>query len=275
MRETRRPLERDGRPLEPSVPAVCARQRTSGLRFGGCKGGEGADALAVARRRLECPRERRERAAPRPALDVVGCVEPAYFVPERACLAGGTVVSGRLADEVEPPRRPRAYGVEEVAVAGDRVGAEEPAAARGALELGLPLLVEERGGRGAARKPSLLDPQDEDDLETSRARSEEVEDGHPARFSCASEANGSVEQPHDLLACEVAAEVAPAVELSGGACHALVGAQVESSLLAGRRVLQAVGRADHRACEFGHGGDGILRRAGRLEMRYRPPAKVL
>src|SRR5919201_3496515 len=252
MREPRGPLERDGRPLEPSVPAVCARQRTSGLRFGGCKGGEGADALAVARRRLEWPRERRERTAPRPALDVVGCVEPAYFVPERACFAGGAVVSGRLPDEVEPPRRPRADGVEEVAVAGDRVGAEEPAAARGALELGLPLLVEERGGRGAARQPSLLDPQDEDDLETSRARSEEVEDGDPARFSCAPEANGCVlEQPHDLLASELAAEVAPAVELSGGAGHAPLGAQVESSLLARRRLLEAGGRAGHRAREVG------------------------
>ena len=73
--------------------------------------------------------------------------------PERARLAWRAVVGRRLADEVEPARRARARGVEEVAVAADLVGALEPAA-----ELAARVVVEERRRARAARQEPSSSP---------------------------------------------------------------------------------------------------------------------
>ncbi len=113
--------------VEAAVPAVRAGERlrlAAGL-LGARERGDGAQPLAVARRRLERPGERRERAAARPADDVVRFEERSDLLPERARFPGRAFVGGRLAHQVEPPRGPRAGRVEEVAVASDRVGALE------------------------------------------------------------------------------------------------------------------------------------------------------
>src|SRR5439155_26616564 len=126
--------------------------------------GECAQALALGRRVVERPRQGGERASRRRALDVLARKQAHDLVPERARLPRAALVGRRLADEVEPPRRARAGGVEEVAVALDRAGAEqataEPAARR---------VVEERGFPLSARQAALLQAEQEDDLEPSRA----------------------------------------------------------------------------------------------------------
>src|SRR4051794_9533305 len=137
MREPSRPLERGDGALETALPAVCARQRLGGRRIGGSDRAEGTQAFPFARRGLERPGQRGEGPAPRPALELVGLEERASLLPERARLARRAVVGRGLADEVEAARGPGARGVEEVAVARDRVGAEEPSGAGRELELGL------------------------------------------------------------------------------------------------------------------------------------------
>src|SRR5207237_9654176 len=110
--------------------------------------------------------------------------------------AGRAVVRGRLADEMQAPGRAGAGRVEEVAVARDRVGSKQPASARRLLQLGLLLLVEERGSKSPPREATFFEAQDEDDLEAASAGTQEIEHGDAAGLAGAGQANGGVvEQP--------------------------------------------------------------------------------
>src|SRR2546428_4873647 len=177
MRQAGRAREGRERPLETTLPAVRAGDRAGGLGIGGGDRRQRAQPLTLARGRFERPRECGERAALRPALDLVRHEEAARLLRERARLAGRALVVGSLADEVEPPRRPRAGRVEEVAVSRDRVGPKEARSARGLLELGLPILVEERRALGPPRQAALLEAEDEDHLEAAGAGA--TEGAHP------------------------------------------------------------------------------------------------
>ena len=132
---------------------VRARER---LRAGTVARGElreRAQPLAIGRRVLDCPRERRQRTPARPAPNVFGIERGAHLVPERARLAWIAVVCRSLAHEIEPLERARARRVEEVAVAADWIG---PLQARAALvEHASRVVVEERrrGGRASAGSP--------------------------------------------------------------------------------------------------------------------------
>ena len=66
---------------------------------------------------------------------------------------------------IEPPGRTRAGGVEEVAVAADRVGPLEPRA-----ELAPALVVEKRRASPPPRQRALLEPEDEHGVEPARPR---------------------------------------------------------------------------------------------------------
>jgi hypothetical protein len=71
MGESRGPVEGVLRPLEPALPAVGDRKRGGALAVGDRERRDGAQPLALARRLLERPDERRERAASRPASDLL------------------------------------------------------------------------------------------------------------------------------------------------------------------------------------------------------------
>src|SRR5262249_42730165 len=127
--EPRRLREGGAGPFEAPLPVVRLRDCVGSRLVVGGEGREGAQPLPLGRGRLERPGEVRERAAARPAGDVVRLEERARLLPDRARLPGRALVAGRLPDEVEAPRRARAGGVEEVALAGDLVDAGEPRAA--------------------------------------------------------------------------------------------------------------------------------------------------
>ena len=119
-----------------------------------------------------------------------------------------------------PPRargraaeRARAGGVEEVAVAADRVGPLQAGAAL--VERAAGVVVEERRGVAAPRQAALLEAEDEDDVEAARARAEQVDDGDAARLVAAHRPERlPLDGGDDLLAGELAREVAPALELA-------------------------------------------------------------
>ena len=118
--DLRRPRERPAGPVETALPAVCARQRGS---FAGIRRRERAqrpEPLALGRRLIQPPGERGERPPLRPPGDVLGAVERAHLVPERARLPRRALVACRLTDEVEALGRASARGVEEEALARDR-----------------------------------------------------------------------------------------------------------------------------------------------------------
>ena len=93
-----------------------------------------------------------ERALPRRERDVGRGEAGAHLLPERARLARPPVVVGGLAHEQELPPRPGAGGVEEVALALERVGTDEPAALPGRLQPAPRLVREERRLDRAARE---------------------------------------------------------------------------------------------------------------------------
>ena len=165
------------------------------------------------------------------------------LLPERARLARRAVVGRRLADEVEAPRRARAGGVEEVAVAADLVGALEPRRrARGARR--------RRGTARCASGAAASPPR-------ARARTRR-------RSAACARAAGRARRPARPRPPRRAAprrararrrtssrstsppSCAPAVELVEQPQGRVVGAQVEPRGLARRRRLGAVGGAEHR-----------------------------
>src|SRR5205807_10570590 len=128
---------------------------------------------------------------------------------------------------VEPARRSRARGVEEVAVARDRVGPEK-ARARGALELGLLLLVEKQRALGATGQLAFLESEDEDGLESARAGAQEVDHRNASRLAgCGRSNRGVVQERHDLLARDLLSELVPALELVEEPRDLLVGSEGE------------------------------------------------
>jgi hypothetical protein len=133
MRQLRRPAPRAVGAVEPPLPAVRARERLGAARIGRTQAGDGAQTLALRRRLLQPPRERRERSPARPAGNVAPVEERPHLVPEGARLARAPLVGRRLPHEVEPTRRAGAGGVEEIALAAHgvekRYRAESPYAA--------------------------------------------------------------------------------------------------------------------------------------------------
>jgi hypothetical protein len=177
MRDPRRPAEGAARPLQPPVPAVRARERIGSRPIASRELGERPQPLPLRRRLIELPRQRRERPPSSPAANVIPVEERLRLVPERARLARAAVVIGRLAHEIEPLRPARARGVEEVAVAGDRIRTDEPRAAL--VELPPRVVVEERRAAAAPRQAALLEPEHERRVEAPRPRAQEVDDGDP------------------------------------------------------------------------------------------------
>ena len=161
--------------LEPARPAVRRSELLGARGVVDRQAGERAQPLALARRRVQRPGEAGQRAPTRGAGDLGGRVERPDVVPERARLARNALVARSLANEDEATSGSRAGGVEEVAVAGDRVRPLEPAA-----ELAAGVVVQQRRGPVAPRQASLLETEQEDHVEDPRARSAVVEDGHAA-----------------------------------------------------------------------------------------------
>src|SRR5262249_30915051 len=149
------------RAIEAALPAIGAgeRLRVRACVLAGRQRGERPQPLALGRGAFERPRERGERAAARPAHDVVAVEERGDLVPEPGPLARRALVGRRLAYEVEPARRARARRVEEVAVAGDGVW---PLQAR--ADPAPHLVVKERRCRRPARQAPLFEAEHEDDI---------------------------------------------------------------------------------------------------------------
>src|SRR5439155_7968478 len=103
-------------------------------------------------------------------------------------------------------------GVEEIAVAADRVGTLEPGAAL--VERPPHVVVEERRSGAAPGQAPLLQAEHEDHVEAARAGPEEIDDGDAAGLVAAHRSQGlPVERGDDVLAGELADERAPALEL--------------------------------------------------------------
>src|SRR5204862_2151580 len=119
---------------------------------------------------VEQPGELRKTAPARRTGDVAAVEAAAHLVPERACLARRAVVRRRLAHEVEPLRRARARGVEEIAVASDGVDRGEAGALDPRLEIAPQLVVEERRCLRATRERAFLEAEDEDHFGAPRSR---------------------------------------------------------------------------------------------------------
>ena len=151
MRQTRRPFERPQRTVELALPAVRLRQSIRSLLVERNERGERAQALPLGRSVLDRPGEGGERPPRCRAPHLVLCEQAENLVPEGTRLPRPTLVVRGLPDEIEPPGGARAGGVEEVAVALDRVRPRQPRAAQARVELPRRLLVEERRALAAAR----------------------------------------------------------------------------------------------------------------------------
>ena len=265
MREARRPFLRAVRAVEAACPAVRARQALSLLAPGlvGREDRESAEPLPFGRRRFEPPRQRGERPAHRPTRDVLGSKELGYLLPERAGLPRAALVRCRLPYEVETLRRPRAGRVEEVAIAGDGVGAAQARPEAPPL-----VVVDERRRRRAPRKAPLFEAEDEDVLEAAGACSHEVEHRNPAGVGGARLAHHcALEGGEDVLARDRLGEALPALELGEHAAAPFVGTEVVAGVLVGRRALQAVGGPQHADRELTNRLDRRGGRAERVERR--------
>src|SRR5207302_384551 len=97
--------------------------------------------------------------------------------------------------------------------AGERVGAR--GVLRGELLERPPrVVVEERRARASAGQGALLQPEDEDGVEAPRSGAPEVDDGNPARVvACTRRERCTLDRCDHVLAAQVAAEVAPVLEL--------------------------------------------------------------
>ena len=265
MRDPRRPVERAERAVEPALPAVRARECACGGGVGRGELRQRAQTLPLRRRVVERPRQRRERAAPRPAPHVLRVEHRLHLVPERARLARAAVVGRRLADEIEPVQRPGARRVEEVAVAADRVRPLQAGAAL--VERAAGVVVEERRRRAAPRQAPLLESEDEDDVEAACPGAHQVDDGDATRLVSAHRPQRlPLERRHHVVARQFADEPTPALQLTEQPCHRLVRAQVEPRRLRRRRTVESIGTAEHPGCQRPHRLDRIV---GALQLRQR------
>ena len=213
----------------------------------------------------------RERAAARPPRDVVRPEHGAGVLPERAGLARRSVVGRRLAHEVEPAGRTGARRVEEVAGARHGVRLRQPGAA---VELAAAVVVEERGALRALREDALLEAEHEHDLRAPGTRALEVDDRDVAGAGGAGAYRRALDRAEELLGREIAAELAPALELVEQPEQRLVGTQVEPGGLGRGRSVQPMGGAEHRRGQLAHAGDRGVRRAQALERGDRPAAQL-
>ena len=134
----------------------------------------------------------------------------------------------------------RARGVEEIAVARNLVGLDEPRARDRAARV----VVEERRNLRPARQASLLEPEQEDDLEAARPRAEQVEHRHAAGLAAVVAADGrALQRTEDLLRGQRPAEREPALELAGEAANRLERAKVGARCVVDRRSAGARARA--------------------------------
>ena len=266
-------LQGAARAAEAPLPVVGVGERPRLVGVGNREPGERTQPLAVGRRGLERPGERRERTAARRPLHVLGLEDRGDLVPERARLARGAVVGGRLAHEEEPARRAGARRVEEVAVAGDLVGALEPAAERAAC------VVARGRATCAPRRGSapFLEPEHEDDVEAAGPRAQQVEDGDAACFAGGGEPHFAALERSDHV---VALDTSPArpgerVELVEERERGAIGAQVEPRRLAGGRRFGAVGAAQHPPQSLADRLGGDVGGAQLVERRQRRLAQLL
>ena len=116
------------RPRELSLPTVRGRDALSARAVVCCKRRRRTEALALARRGLERPRQLRKRSLTRPPRDVAGVERAARVLPERARLATRAVVGHRLAHEVDAAGCARAGRVKQIAVARHLVARSKPRA---------------------------------------------------------------------------------------------------------------------------------------------------
>ena len=165
-------------------------------------------------------------------------------------------------------RRARARRVEEVPVAGHLVRALEPPA-----EGAPPLVVEERRAATAARQASLLETEDEGDVEASRARPHEVEHGHaPGLPRGGPTYGGALERRHERLGGDLLPERR---ELAEQPERRVVGAQILARVIADRRRLESVGGAKHRLEEPARSVERRLGGPQLVHHRQRGPAEPL
>ena len=193
------------RALEPPLPAVGTGEPLGRLGIVGGELGERSQPLALGRRVLQRPGQRRERTSARPARDVVAVEERPGLVPEGARLARAAVVVGGLAHEIEPLRGPRAGGVEEVAVERHRVGPNQPRALF-LVERATRVVVEERRAGGTARQAPLLQAEHEDRVEAARAGAPQVDHRDAAGVVPGpAPKHGTLDRRDDVLAAHLAA----------------------------------------------------------------------
>jgi hypothetical protein len=114
----------------------------------------------------------------------------------------------------------------------------------------------------APRQPSFLQPEQEDDLETTCARAQEIEHGDaPGVARRGAPHLGSLERRDQFLRRDRTLELAPAAQLAEQAHDGVVRANVVAGELVRRRRLQAVGGAEHRTGQLRHAVEGRRRRA--------------
>src|SRR5512132_395436 len=270
MREPGRPFEGPQRTVELAFPAVRLGQSMRGLLVDGNERGQRAQTLPVGGSLLDRPGEGGERPSRRRPAHVVLCEEAAHLVPEGARFTRPALVVRRLADEIEPPRGPRAGRVEEVAVALNRVRPRQPRPAQARVELARRFLVEKRRALAPARQPALFEAEDEDDLVAPCAGAQKVDDVDPARFSSTGSADlGALQRGHDLVGSQRTAEREPALELTDQPVKGLERPEILARLLADRRRLESVGGTEHEASKVEQSGERRLSLAEELERRQR------
>ena len=99
-----------------------------------------------------------------------------------------------------------------------------------------------------ARQASLLEPEQEDDLEAARPRAQQVEHRHAARLAAVVAADRrALERAEDLLRGQRPAEREPALELAGEAANRLERAKVGARGVVDRRRVEPVRVREHRA----------------------------
>ena len=265
-------IEGRKRPVEAASPAVRGRERRGALAVVDGEPGERTQPLAVGRGRLERPREAGQRSPLRRARDLSVVEERPDVLPERARLARHPVVGGGLAREHEPPGGARARGVEEVAIARDRVDALEPPS-----EVTARVVVQKRRRTVTPRERALLEAEQDHDVEVTGTGPAVVENGDVSCFARRDRTNGRpLERGDDGFGPERAAVAArEGLELVQRPGHGLVCAGVRARVVGRRRSLQAPGGARHRPRQLADGGDRVLCLAQPVERRQRSPANPL
>ena len=238
-----RAVEGTTRAIEAARPVVGGGEGIRTVFVVGREPDERAQALALARRRLERPGQSRERPAPRGALNVGGVEERPDVLPERARLARHTLVARRLANEHEPPGRPRAGRVEEVAVARDGVRSLETSTelARAARRRGAA-----RGARDAERRPSSS-PSTNTTSNVRVLRSFVVEHGDPTLRRALGRDARALERREDVVAHDRRLAAGERSELAERALRGSVRARVDPRVVARRRRLETPCVAHHAA----------------------------